>query len=167
MILLHSPCFLHALGTPFGWSSKLPTDALQGTRDEHSSSVPGITAFLLYGALVSLLLVGQDFAALRTAASQNLTAVGSGHSLTEAMDLLTLTLLGLIGTEHSDTSSLKWTGIFHPALLDTASSDARAVDIISHRKTTQAILYTNEYPLSTKTSYFFCIFVVLGIFWER
>ena len=85
-------------------------DALQGTRDEHSSSVPGITAFLLYGALVSLLLVGQDFAALRTAASQNLTAVGSGHSLTEAMDLLTLTLLGLIGTEHSDTSSLKWTG---------------------------------------------------------
>ena len=145
-------------------------DALQGTRDEHSSSVPGITAFLLYGALVSLLLVGQDFAALRTAASQNLTAVGSGHSLTEAMDLLTLTLLGLIGTEHSDTSSLKWTGIFHPALLDTASFDARAVDIICRQQNGASdIIHKRVYSVKKNfmfLSHYFCIFVVLGIFWE-
>ena len=85
----------------------IAVDALQGTRDEHSSSVPGITAFLLYGALVSLLLVGQDFAALRTAASQNLTAVGSSHSLTETVDLGSVTAAGLIGTLHSDTPPVK------------------------------------------------------------
>ena len=43
-------------------------------------------------------LVGQSAAALRTAAGQNLAAVGSGHSLAEAMHLGTVQLLRLIGT---------------------------------------------------------------------
>ena len=38
--------------------------------------------------------------ALRSAAGQHLAAVGGRHSFTEAMLHLTMTLLGLIGTEH-------------------------------------------------------------------
>ena len=45
-------------------------------------------------------LGGQLCSALCTAAGQNLAAVCSGHSLAEAMDLGSLTLLGLIGTQH-------------------------------------------------------------------
>ena len=45
-------------------------------------------------------LGGQNLAALCTAAGQNLTAVGSSHSLTETVDLGTMTLGGLIGTLH-------------------------------------------------------------------
>ena len=43
---------------------------------------------------------GQNLAALCTAAGQNLTAVGSSHSLTETVDLGTMTTAGLIGTLH-------------------------------------------------------------------
>ena len=46
------------------------------------------------------LLGGQNLAALCTAAGQNLTAVGSSHSLTETVNLGTVTLAGLIGTLH-------------------------------------------------------------------
>ena len=46
------------------------------------------------------LLGGQNLAALSTAAGQNLTAVGSSHSLTETVNLGTMTLGGLIGTLH-------------------------------------------------------------------
>ena len=45
-------------------------------------------------------LGGQLYSALGTAAGQNLAAVLSGHSLTEAMDLGSVALLGLIGTQH-------------------------------------------------------------------
>ena len=45
-------------------------------------------------------LGGQLCSALCTAAGQNLAAVLGGHSLAEAMDLGSLTLLGLIGTQH-------------------------------------------------------------------
>ena len=45
-------------------------------------------------------LGGQNLAALCTAAGQNLTAVGSSHSLTETVNLGTVTLAGLIGTLH-------------------------------------------------------------------
>ena len=45
-------------------------------------------------------LGGQNLAALGTAAGQNLTAVGSGHSLTETVDLGTMALGGLVGTLH-------------------------------------------------------------------
>ena len=44
--------------------------------------------------------VGQTSAALRTTASQNLAAIAGGHTLTEAVLLGTLALLGLIGTKH-------------------------------------------------------------------
>ena len=49
----------------------------------------------------------QHFAALCTAASQNLTAVGSSHSLTETVDLGTVTTAGLIGTFHEVTPPVK------------------------------------------------------------
>ena len=47
--------------------------------------------------------VSQAGAALHTTASQNLAAVGGGHALTEAVDLGAVTLLGLIGTNHTET----------------------------------------------------------------
>ena len=45
-----------------------------------------------------LSLVGQTSATLGAAASQNLAAIGGGHSLAEAVNLLSVQLLGLIGT---------------------------------------------------------------------
>ena len=48
---------------------------------------------------------GQNLAALCTAAGQNLTAVGSSHSLTETVDLGTMTAAGLVGTLHTDFTS--------------------------------------------------------------
>ena len=47
-----------------------------------------------------LLSSGQNLAALGTTASQNLTAVCGSHSLTETVDLGTMTLSGLVGTLH-------------------------------------------------------------------
>ena len=44
--------------------------------------------------------VGQTSAALRTTAGQDLAAIAGGHTLTEAVLLGTLALLGLIGTKH-------------------------------------------------------------------
>ena len=43
-------------------------------------------------------LRGQLGSALGTAAGENLTAVGGSHSLAEAVNLLAVELLGLIGT---------------------------------------------------------------------
>ena len=45
----------------------------------------------------------QNLAALGTTAGQNLAAVGSSHSLTETVNLGTVTAAGLVGTLHSDT----------------------------------------------------------------
>ena len=45
-------------------------------------------------------LGGQNLAALGTTAGENLTAVGSSHSLAEAMDLGSVTTAGLVGTLH-------------------------------------------------------------------
>ena len=47
-----------------------------------------------------LLSSGQNLAALGTAAGKHLAAVGSSHSLTETVDLGSLTLSGLVGTLH-------------------------------------------------------------------
>ena len=47
--------------------------------------------------------VGQPGTASGTATGQNLAPVGGGHALAEPMHLGTLTLFGLIGTNHSDT----------------------------------------------------------------
>ena len=46
---------------------------------------------------------GQNLAALCTAAGQNLAAVSGSHSLTETVDLGTMTIAGLVGTLHLDT----------------------------------------------------------------
>ena len=51
----------------------------------------------------NLRLGGQNLAALGTAASQNLTTIGSSHSLTETVNLGTMTTAGLIGTLHEVT----------------------------------------------------------------
>ena len=51
---------------------------------------------------------GQNLAALCTTAGENLAAVGSGHSLAEAMNLGTVALGGLIGTLHSVHLLLVW-----------------------------------------------------------
>ena len=52
---------------------------------------------------------GQNLTALCTAASQNLTAIGSSHSLTETVNLAAVTAAGLIGTLHSSTPPVKIT----------------------------------------------------------
>ena len=52
-------------------------------------------------------LGGQNLAALGTAAGENLAAVGSSHSLTETVDLGTVTAAGLIGTLHLVTPPTK------------------------------------------------------------
>ena len=53
-------------------------------------------------------LGGQNLAALGTAAGENLAAVGSSHSLTETVDLGTVTAAGLIGTLHLVTPPVFW-----------------------------------------------------------
>ena len=53
------------------------------------------------------LLQGQTLATLGTTAGEDLTAVGSSHSLAETVHLGALALLGLIGTEHCMTPPLK------------------------------------------------------------
>ena len=54
-------------------------------------------------------LVGQTGAALCAATSQDLAAVGGSHSLAEAVDLLAVELLGLVGTfrSHVETPPVK------------------------------------------------------------
>ena len=58
--------------------------------------------FVLCGQIPTrnLHLGGQNLAALCTAAGQNLTAVGSSHSLPETVNLGTVTIAGLVGTLH-------------------------------------------------------------------
>ena len=52
---------------------------------------------------LTLASVSQPSAASGTATSQDLAPVGGSHALAEPVLLGTLTLLGLIGTNHSDT----------------------------------------------------------------
>ena len=49
----------------------------------------------------------QNLAALCTTASQNLAAVSGSHSLTETVDLGTMTAAGLIGTLHVVNNSFQ------------------------------------------------------------
>ena len=53
-------------------------------------------------------LGGQNLAALSTTAGQNLAAVGSSHSLTETVNLGTMTTAGLVGTLHYIFTSCGW-----------------------------------------------------------
>ena len=73
---------------------------------------PRCSSRFAYDALVQLWIApltcssgGQNLAALSTAAGQNLTAVGSSHSLTETVDLGTMTAAGLVGTLHNTFTS--------------------------------------------------------------
>ena len=52
----------------------------------------------------------QNLAALGTAAGKHLAAVGSSHSLTETVDLGSVTAAGLVGTLHSGYTSYS---LFH------------------------------------------------------
>ena len=47
--------------------------------------------------------IRQTCSALRSAAGQNLTPISVGHSLSEAVLLLSVKLLRLIGSQHTDT----------------------------------------------------------------
>ena len=55
---------------------------------------------LLYAHPKSCQSGGQNLAALCAAAGKNLAAVGSSHSLTESVNLGTVTAAGLVGTLH-------------------------------------------------------------------
>ena len=56
---------------------------------------------IVCGPIISL--VRQSFSALGSSASEHLATIFSFHSLAEAMLLLSLKLLGLIGSKHQDT----------------------------------------------------------------
>ena len=68
-------------------------------------------------------LRGQLGSALGTTAGENLTAVGGSHSLAEAVNLLAMQLLGLIGTFrcHVETPPVSFPAVFPRHLLDTVS----------------------------------------------
>ena len=76
--------------------------SLQGTAIETHSHRPSlIVSCVAYDTQVAPALVGQTGAAACTTAGDNLAAVGSGHSLAEAVLLGALELLGLIGARSS------------------------------------------------------------------
>ena len=60
-----------------------------------------------YDSATKLHSSGQDLAALGTATSKNLAAVGSSHSLPETMNLGTMATARLVGTFHLRYTSLK------------------------------------------------------------
>ena len=76
-------------------------------------SVPKKTSVQVSPAL-PFLSVGQTGAALGAATSQDLAAIGSCHSLAEAVDLLAVQLLGLIGTLgcHIETPPVRFPVMF-------------------------------------------------------
>ena len=49
-------------------------------------------------------LVGKSLSAFRTSSLENVSAVSSSHSLSETVLLLSLTLFGLVSSEHGGTS---------------------------------------------------------------
>ena len=74
----------------------------------------------------SLFSVAQAGTALGAAARENFAAVGGSHSLAEAMNLLAVELLGLIGTFccHVETPPVRFPSAFRRHLLDTAPDGA-------------------------------------------
>ena len=71
----------------------------------------------------SVRLVGKTSTALGAAAGEDLAAVGGRHSLAEAVDLLAVELLGLIGTFrcHVETPPVRFPSALRRHLLDTAA----------------------------------------------
>ena len=85
-----------------GWTEYVKLKRERGESLIHPAVAP-VSLLSVSSALVSYarrLLGGQNLAALCTAAGQNLAAIGSSHSLTETVNLGTVTLGGLIGTLH-------------------------------------------------------------------
>ena len=106
--------------------------------------------------------MGQASATLSAATSQHLTAVLGGHSLTEAVLLGALTLLGLIGTEHCMTPPLNKIGVQRSAetLCRTYSTASEfffryCSTLFSAAQTARLILYKEKVILSTKILTFF------------
>jgi hypothetical protein len=62
--------------------------------------LPFCTRLILLGTEPQLHSGGQNLAALCTAAGENLTTVGSSHSLAETVNLGAVTAAGLVGTLH-------------------------------------------------------------------
>jgi len=96
--------------------------------------------------------VGQASAALGAATSENLTAVAGSHSLTETVHLGALTLLGLIGTEHSMTPPLikiNLLPIVSRGILDSEQVLSAAVDISSTFPPWKGVpfIITNDFPV--------------------
>ena len=79
-------------------------------------------------------LVAQAGTALGAAASQDLAAVGGSHSLAEAMDLLAVELLGLIGTFrcHVETPPVRFPSALQRHLLDTTGDRRRSKHISAY-----------------------------------
>ena len=63
---------------------------------------------------VTVRLVGQSLSALCTSSLQNVSAVGSSHSLSETMLFLSLTLFGLVSSEHNGTSLVLESEAYRP-----------------------------------------------------
>jgi hypothetical protein len=81
---------------------RISPHSLQGTAIETHSHRPSlIVSCVAYDTQVAPALVGQTGAAACTTAGDNLAAVGSGHSLAEAVLLGALELLGLVGARSS------------------------------------------------------------------
>ena len=73
---------------------------------------------------------GLNLAALSTTAGQNVAAVGSSHSLTETVNLGTMTAAGLVGTLHNTYTSYLF--LFH--MLDSQMTAA------THNKQTITVM---------------------------
>ncbi len=63
---------------------------------------------------VTVRSVGQSLSALCTSSLQNVSAVGSSHSLSETMLFLSLTLFGLVSSEHNGTSLMLESEAYRP-----------------------------------------------------
>ena len=65
--------------------------------------------------------IGQSFSAFCTSSFQNISAVGSSHSLSETMLFLSLTFFGLVSSEHFGTSFNDRSEAFVHTLLHNAT----------------------------------------------
>ena len=136
---------------------RISPHSLQGTAIETHSHRPSlIVSCVAYDTQVAPALVGQTGAAACTTAGDNLAAVGSGHSLAEAVLLGALALLGLIGTEHCMTPPSFVRSGGRKSLCRTYStaggkhSPTAAVDIRQALKLAHLSLYMSFFRLSTK-----------------
>ena len=71
-------------------------------RSENNICSQGHRLFLCLS--IKLKLIGQSFSAFCTSSLENISTVGSSHSLSETMLLFSLTLFGLVSSEHIGTS---------------------------------------------------------------